>query len=67
MLVKKSNRNPEIWIAVFAKGMRYAVFLPRRSAIASTSWIGKLVILAVKVTEAPSFNAFSAISILSYG
>ena len=53
MLVKKSNRNPEIWIAVFAMGMRYAVFLPRRSAIASTSWIGKLVILAVKVTEAP--------------
>ena len=39
----------------------YAVFLPRRSAIASTSWIGKLVILAVKAIEAPSFKAFSAI------
>ena len=43
----------------------YAVFLPRRSAIASISGIGKLVILAVKAIEAPSFKAFSAISFLS--
>ena len=53
------------WTAVnslLSKG--YAVFLPMRSAMASTSQIGKLVIFAVTEIDTPSFMEFSAISTL---